>query len=66
MGVISGLNGGETNTCRILVGKSDGGRPLGTRGRGWRMLLKWILKKEKGKIYTPLLLFVICTDGGIV
>jgi hypothetical protein len=28
-----------------LVGKSDGGRPLGTCGRGWGILLKRILKK---------------------
>ena len=39
-----GTYGEQKRTYRILVRKSDGGRPLGTRRRGWGIILKW--KKE--------------------
>jgi len=33
------------NVYRILVGKSEGKRPLGRRRCSWRILLEWILGK---------------------
>jgi hypothetical protein len=34
--------GEKKNAYRILVGKSDGKRPLGKRKRGWWTTLKWM------------------------
>jgi hypothetical protein len=35
MGRTCSTNGEKRNACRILVGKSDGERPLGRRKRRW-------------------------------
>jgi hypothetical protein len=35
----------KRNTCRILVGKSEGKRLRGYLDVGWRIMQKWILDK---------------------
>jgi hypothetical protein len=40
--------GENKGTCRILVGKTGGKKPLGRLRRMWRIILKWILKKWDG------------------
>jgi hypothetical protein len=37
------MNGEKRNAYRILVGESEGKRPLGRSRSGWKML-KWILE----------------------
>jgi hypothetical protein len=50
---------------RALVGKSEGERerPLRRTRRTWRIILKWIFKKQNGA-WTELIWFRICTSGG--
>jgi hypothetical protein len=39
--------GQKRNAYRILVGKSEGRRPLGRPGHRWRMILKCILERDR-------------------
>ena len=40
--------GEKRNSCRVLVGKQEGKRPLGRAGRVWKVVLKWLLKGQNG------------------
>jgi hypothetical protein len=44
----------NANACKILVGKREGKRPLGTIGDGGR-ITKWILKKQDRGIWAGLI-----------
>jgi hypothetical protein len=45
---------GDNNAYRILVGNTDGKRPLG-RLRSGRIILKWILERWDGVVWTGLM-----------
>jgi hypothetical protein len=51
--------GEKRNTCRILVGKPEGKRPL-----GGRIILEWILERWDGVVWTGLIWLRIGTSGG--
>jgi hypothetical protein len=56
------INGEERNVYRILVRKPKGKRPLGrSRRRGWT-ILKWILERQNGVVWTESIWFRIGTD----
>jgi hypothetical protein len=44
--------GEKRNAYRVLVGKPEGKRPLGRPRRRWGIILKCILKKLHGAIWT--------------
>jgi len=48
---------------RVLVGKSEGKRPLGRPRRRWRIILRWIFGKWEG-LETGWSWLRIGTDGG--
>ena len=48
---------------RVLVGKAEGKRPLGTHLDG-RIILRWILRKWDVGVWTGLSWLRIGTDGG--
>jgi hypothetical protein len=60
MGRASNTNGENTNPYRILVGKSEGKRSLG----GWT-ILKHILERWDGMVWTGSIWFRIGTSGGL-
>ena len=41
--------------CRVLVGRSEGKRPLGNLGADGKIILKWILKTWDEKAGTGLI-----------
>jgi hypothetical protein len=45
---LTAIVGLRRDAYRILVGKSEGKRPLGRPGRRWEDNIKWILKKWNG------------------
>ena len=47
--------GEEKNACRLLIGKPEGKYHLGNLGIDGRVVLKWILKKYDGSIWTRLM-----------
>ena len=47
--------GERRNVYRVLVGKSDGNRPLGGPWHRWEIILKWILNKYDGRTWTGLI-----------
>jgi hypothetical protein len=52
MGRACSTNGETMNVYRILLGKSEGKRPLGTpRRTGWT-ITKWILERKDGMVWT--------------
>jgi hypothetical protein len=52
----------KRNACRILVGKPEGKRPLGTPRNGWVDNIKWILKTYDGVARTGLIWLRIGTS----
>jgi hypothetical protein len=42
---------GERNVYRVLVGKSEGNRPLTRPWHRWEIILKWILNKYNGRTW---------------
>jgi hypothetical protein len=44
--------GEKRNSHRVLVGKSEGRRPVGKLGLGGFILLKWFLNKWTGRART--------------
>lgn len=41
---------GRKNSCKGLVGKSEGNRPLGIPRHSCRIIQKWMLEKDDGMI----------------
>jgi hypothetical protein len=57
-GYVAGV-GEKRNTYRILVGKSEGNRPVG-------IILKWTLKGLDGVVWTTLIWLRTDTSGGLL
>jgi hypothetical protein len=55
--------GEKRNAYRILVGKPEGKRPL-KRPRREGILLRWILERYDGVVWTGLIWLRIGTSGG--
>jgi hypothetical protein len=55
----------KKNTCRILLGKPERKSPLGRPRCDGRIILKWILEKQVGVLWTGLIWLRIWTRGGI-
>jgi hypothetical protein len=58
--------GAKRNAYSIVVGKTEGRRPLGGRGYRWGILLKYILERQNGMILTGLIWLRIGTSGGLL
>jgi hypothetical protein len=54
------------NAYKILVGKSEGKRPLGRPGKDGKIILKWILGKQGGNLWTGLIWIRIGAKGGLL
>jgi len=48
MGGACGAYGEGRGVHRVLVGKTEGKRPLGRLRRRWRIILRWIFGKWEG------------------
>jgi hypothetical protein len=59
-------NGEKRNTYRILVRKPNGKRPLRRPRRSGWVILKLILEKQDGVVWTGLIYFRIGTSGGLL
>jgi hypothetical protein len=58
--------GEKRNAYRVLVGKPEENRPLGRpRRNGW-IILKWILERQNGVVWTGLIWLKIETSGGLL
>jgi hypothetical protein len=58
---------GETrNAYRILVGKPEGKRPLGRPRRRWWTVLKWILERWDGMVWSESNWLRIGDSGGLL
>jgi hypothetical protein len=53
-------------TYRVLVGKSEGKRPLGRPRHRWGIILKWILKKWDEGAWTGLIWLRIGAQGRLL
>jgi hypothetical protein len=47
--------GEKKNAYRNLMGKPEAKRPLGTSRRRSKIILRWILEKEDGMLWTGLI-----------
>jgi hypothetical protein len=54
------------NTYKILVGNSEGKRPLRRPRSGGRIILKWILEKYGWMVWTGFIWLRIRTGGGLL
>jgi hypothetical protein len=52
--------------CRVLVGISEGRRPLAIPGIYGRIILKWVIKRSVGRARTGLNWLRIGTRGGLL
>jgi hypothetical protein len=64
MGSACSMNREKMNAYRILVGKPEKKRPLGRARRSWKVLLRWILEKQDGVIWTGFIWLAIGTSRG--
>jgi hypothetical protein len=58
--------GERRSTYRILVGKPEGTRPLEDPRLRGRIILKWILERQDGVVWTGLIWFRIVTSGELL
>jgi hypothetical protein len=58
--------GEKMNGYRILVGKPEGKRPLGRPRVGGRIILRWILERYDGVVWTGLIFVGIGASGGLL
>jgi hypothetical protein len=58
--------GEEKNADRILVGKLEEERPLGSPGRRWEDNIKLILEKYDGVVWTKFVWLRIGTSSGLL
>jgi hypothetical protein len=54
------------NVYKILVGKPEGKRPLGRHKSRWSIILKWILEKLGGNVWTGFNWHRIASGGGFL
>jgi hypothetical protein len=59
-------NGGKRNGYRIFVGKPEGRRPLEDQDVGGWTILKQILERKDGMVWTGSIWFRIGTSGGLL
>jgi hypothetical protein len=52
--------------ARILIGKSEGKRPLEYVGVDGKITLQWILRKLGGKVWNVCIWLRIGTSGGLL
>jgi hypothetical protein len=64
MGGACGAYGEERGVHRVLVGKSEGKRPLGDLYVDGRIILRWIFRKLEGVVGTGWSWLRIGTGGG--
>jgi hypothetical protein len=57
--------GEKRNAYGILVGKPEGKRPLGRPRCRW-IILKWIIDRQDGVVWTGLIWLRIWTSGGLL
>ena len=62
-GHVAGM-GEDSGVHRVLVGKSEGKRPLGRPRRKWEDILRWIFRKLEGVVGTGWSWLRIGTGGG--
>jgi hypothetical protein len=58
--------GEKRNACRILVGKPEEKRPLGTYKLDERIILRWILERWDGVVWSGLIWLRIGTSGRLL
>jgi hypothetical protein len=56
----------KKNACTVLVGKPERKTALRRTYPGRRTILKWVLEKQDGVIWTGLICLRIGTNGGIL
>jgi hypothetical protein len=67
MGGTCSTNGEKRNAYRILEGKPEGKRPLGTPRRRWEDNIKMDLReRQDGVVWTGLIWLRIGTSGGLL
>jgi hypothetical protein len=54
------------NAYRVLVGKSEGKRPVGALDVGGRIILKWIVEKYDGVVWIGFVWLSIGISGGLL
>jgi hypothetical protein len=59
-------NGDMRSEYKILVGKLEGKNHSEERGVNGKIILKWILGKQGGKVWTGCILFKILSSGGLI
>jgi hypothetical protein len=57
--------GEKKNACRLLVEKPERKKPLGRPRHGW-ILLRKILERKDGVVWTELIWLRIGTSGGLL
>jgi hypothetical protein len=57
--------GEKRNAYRLFAGKPEGKRQLGRPRRGW-VILKWILERLDGVVWTRMVWLKIGTDGRLL
>jgi hypothetical protein len=57
--------GENRNAYRILVGKPEEKRPLEDLDVGGRIILRWVLERQDGVVWTGLMWLRIGTNGGL-
>jgi hypothetical protein len=63
---VRSMNGAERNAYRILVGKPEGKRTLGRPIHRWWKILKWILGRQDGMVWTGSIWLRIGTSRGLL
>jgi hypothetical protein len=58
--------GEKRNAYRILLGKPEEKRPLGRTRRRWVTILKWILERYGGIVFTGSMWLRIETSAGLL
>jgi hypothetical protein len=58
--------GEKRNAYKLLMGNSEGKRPLGKPRRRWWIILRWILERWDGVVWTGLVLLRIGTGGELL
>jgi hypothetical protein len=66
MGGASNMNGVKWTVHRPLVGKSEQRRPRKTKAVGGWVILRWILEREVGVVWTGLVCLRIGTSGELL
>jgi hypothetical protein len=60
------MNGGDKECIQDIGGKARRKRPLGRPRHRWVTILKWILEREDGMVWTGSIWLRIGTNGGLL